>query len=125
MRRTWPTFLCYSKRRGLRGEGMNWDAVSAVGEVRGAVGVIATLAYLSVQIRQNTKAIRSSALSAVTQYQMYEIRWGAEIGASMRKALHTPDAMSEDDVWQVSSSMPEPAVVISDAQQNREPSDSD
>jgi len=35
---------------------MNWDAMGAIGEVVGAVGVIATLGYLAVQIRQNTGA---------------------------------------------------------------------
>ena len=31
---------------------MNWDAVSAVAEIIGAVAVVATLLYLAVQIRQ-------------------------------------------------------------------------
>ena len=37
---------------------MNWDALGAIGEMLSAIGVIATLLYLSVQIRQNTRAIR-------------------------------------------------------------------
>ena len=43
---------------------MNWDAVGVSAEVLGAVAVVATLAYLAVQIRQNTKAVRASALDA-------------------------------------------------------------
>ncbi len=35
---------------------MNWEAIGAVGEVLGAIGVILTLAYLAYQIRQNTVA---------------------------------------------------------------------
>ena len=31
---------------------MNWDAVSAIAEIIGAVAVVATLLYLAVQIRQ-------------------------------------------------------------------------
>ena len=34
---------------------MNWDAIAAVGELLGAFGVIATLMYLAVQIRQSSK----------------------------------------------------------------------
>ena len=34
---------------------MSWEAIGAVGEVVGAIGVIATLAYLSVQIRHSSK----------------------------------------------------------------------
>ena len=37
----------------------------------------------------------------MTQYQQFELRWSAEMGPSMRKAIHTPDEMSEDDVWQL------------------------
>ena len=40
---------------------MNWEAIGAVGEVLGGLGVIATLGYLAVQIRQNTRALHSSS----------------------------------------------------------------
>ncbi len=39
---------------------MNWEAIGAVGEVLGAIGVILTLGYLAVQIRQNTRTVRGS-----------------------------------------------------------------
>ena len=39
---------------------MNWEAIGAVGEILGAAGVIATLAYLAVQIRQNTRMARAA-----------------------------------------------------------------
>ncbi len=39
---------------------MNWEALDAIGEIVGAVGVIITLAYLAVQIRQNTAMTQSS-----------------------------------------------------------------
>ena len=32
---------------------MNWDAISAVGEIVGAVAVVVTLVYLAAQIRQS------------------------------------------------------------------------
>ena len=41
---------------------MNWDAIGAIGEVVGALAVFITLGYLAVQIRQNTKAVRATAL---------------------------------------------------------------
>ena len=41
--------------------------LGAIGELVGGVAVIATLIYLAVQIRQNTRAVRASALdSSVT-----------------------------------------------------------
>jgi hypothetical protein len=42
---------------------MNWDAVGAIGEVLGAIGVIVTLGYLAVQTRLNTRAINASTFS--------------------------------------------------------------
>lgn len=80
---------------------MNWDAVGAVADVVGATGVIVTLAYLAIQIRQNTHAIRGATLNAITQHMQYENRWSAEIGPSFRKALHRPEEMDEEDAWQV------------------------
>lgn len=38
---------------------MDWTAIGAIGEVGGAIGVIATLAYLSVQIRSSSRATES------------------------------------------------------------------
>jgi len=47
---------------------MNWDAIGAIAELLGAIGVIASLVYLATQIRhsreqmgQNTRATRASA----------------------------------------------------------------
>jgi len=37
---------------------MNWEAIGSVAELLGAAGVIASLLYLSAQIRQGTKASR-------------------------------------------------------------------
>lgn len=52
---------------------MNWEAIGAVGEVLGAIGVITTLAYLAVQIRQSTRSQRTEtygrALDRVTTLQ--------------------------------------------------------
>jgi hypothetical protein len=44
---------------------MNWEAVAAIGDLIGAVGVIVTLAYLAVQIRRNTLATYANS------YQTY------------------------------------------------------
>jgi hypothetical protein len=41
---------------------MNWEAIGAVAEALGATGVIVTLAYLATHMKQNTRALRSTAL---------------------------------------------------------------
>jgi len=44
---------------------MDWNAIGAIGEAVSAVAVLITLVYLSVQLRQNTRALRSSAWQAI------------------------------------------------------------
>lgn len=41
---------------------MNWEAIGAFGEIAGAIGVILTLMYLAIQLRQNTKASQIAAV---------------------------------------------------------------
>jgi hypothetical protein len=50
---------------------MNWDAIGAIGEVLGALVVIATLFYLSGQLRQNSVALKRNNEFAlnVSMYQ--------------------------------------------------------
>lgn len=47
-------------------EALEWTIqdFGALGEIVGALGVVATLAYLALQIRQNTLAMRSAAVNA-------------------------------------------------------------
>ena len=40
---------------------VNWEAIGAIGELIGGAAVIATLIYLAVQLRQNTKGIRAQS----------------------------------------------------------------
>ena len=44
---------------------MNWDAIGAIAELVGAMGVIASLFYLGTQIRQNTRSVRASSYHAL------------------------------------------------------------
>ena len=41
---------------------MNWEAMGAIGEVVGAIGVMTSLLYLALQIRGDAKAKRASAV---------------------------------------------------------------
>jgi len=46
---------------------VNWDAVGAIGEVAGAVAVVATLFYLAAQIRQNSNEIVDSRTQGILE----------------------------------------------------------
>ena len=43
---------------------MNWEAISAVGEIVGAITVVATLIYLAVQVRRSTAATQAASIQA-------------------------------------------------------------
>lgn len=60
---------------------MNSEAIAPIGEVVGALGVIASLGYLAIQIRQNTQQIRRNIeVSQVASYnQAQEQTWQAPL----------------------------------------------
>ena len=79
---------------------MNWDALGAIGEVIGPLAVFFTLGYLAVQIRQNTKAVRASALDSsvnavnAVRVAMFE---NVEVTALYRKGLENPDELDDNE----------------------------
>ena len=60
---------------------MNWDAIGAIAETLGAVGVIASLVYLATQMGQNARATRAAT------YQQFQ----QSLKATMMGQLATPD----------------------------------
>ena len=46
---------------------MNWDAVGAVAEIVGALGVLLTLIYLATQIRDNTRSLQAVSLQSILE----------------------------------------------------------
>jgi hypothetical protein len=81
---------------------MNWDAIGAVGESLGAVAVFVTLVYLSIQIRQNTKSERASALDAsITAFSaIRESTYvNPELSALYMKGSKSPATLSEEEAF--------------------------
>jgi hypothetical protein len=46
---------------------VNWEALGAIANLLAAIGVIATLTYLSIEIRQNNKQLRGAATIGLTR----------------------------------------------------------
>jgi hypothetical protein len=62
---------------------MNWEAIGALGEIVGAMAVFLTLIYLAAQIRQNTRAVRASAVDAAVHHV-----------SNVRQALFSDDELT-------------------------------
>jgi hypothetical protein len=81
---------------------MNWEAVGAVGEILGAAGVIATLGYLALQIRQNTRqtqALAANASAIALQGARKSVYESAEVTEFWLKGMSHPDELSEHDYY--------------------------
>ena len=79
---------------------MNWEAISAVGEILGAAGVIITLIYLASQIRGQTQEARLLAtrdLSRDYRDIMKDVAGDKELYAIYLSSLKSYDDLPGDD----------------------------
>ena len=67
---------------------MNWEAIGAIGEIIGAISVLATLIFLSSQLRQNTIALQqqSSRSSASALQQVSASMMDPNVSGNVSKA---------------------------------------
>jgi hypothetical protein len=86
---------------------MSWDAVAAIAEAVGALGIVVTLAYLAQQIRQNTAGMRLAARQALTHEnsEFTKLLLDPEVGALFRRtnpidlaSLANPAGLSHDEL---------------------------
>ncbi len=75
---------------------MHWDAIAAVGEILGAMAVLATLVYLAVQVRHNAAtaaaAIYESALSGFNDLNL-TVASDAELASILSRGMAEPDSL--------------------------------
>ena len=87
---------------------MNWEAIGAVAELLGALGVIASLIYLATQIRQNTRSSRETAwhsvLSDLQQFRSL-IAQDPEVARVYREGLQDLKSLNDDDRWRFGALM--------------------
>ena len=76
---------------------MNWEMLSAIGEILGSAAVLVTLVYLTVQTRQNTASVQANTRQAILdadQQFLIKILENPEIYLSRYK----PELSDEDKV---------------------------
>jgi hypothetical protein len=70
------------------------------GEFLGAIAVVATLAYLAMQIRQNTAQMRLDSMAKAVETQVHQfahLTESKEKGDLVRRALADFDSLSQDE----------------------------
>ena len=87
---------------------MNWDAIGAIAELLGALAVLITVAFLAVQMRQNTRALRSESINNAS---MSTQNWYLQLGTNLQgveiwlKGVQTPDECSQSEYAQFVSQL--------------------
>lgn len=84
---------------------MNWEAIGAVGEILGAAAVIATLAYLSIQIRQSKVSTTSAnVLSAIESFNPLNMTVGSDpdLASLVNRGVSDFDSLDEKERAQYS-----------------------
>lgn len=78
---------------------MNWDAISAIGEVTAALAVVFTLVLFVRQLRENTKSIRAATSSTYMQtYSALNANLAnLEMARIVRIGMAEPDQLTEDE----------------------------
>ena len=79
---------------------MNWEAIGSIAEALGAVGVMATLLYLAVQIRQNTRVAKADFFyRTIDGFIDFNLRVAESdhLPDLFWKALENPDTLSESE----------------------------
>ena len=82
---------------------MNWDAIGAMGEIVGAVAVVASLAYLAVQIRGQNAESRAAAMHNISVGFRDSISTFADpqMAILMSRANSDGDDLSEPELIQL------------------------
>ena len=79
---------------------MEWDALGALAELLGAIAVLITVGYLTVQIRQNTRALESSALNSLRDVHVLT-EHNEHYNSLILKSLRHEDLTAEEQLQMV------------------------
>ena len=77
--------------------------LGALGEFLGSIGVIATLIYLAIQIRQNTRSVRDSAYQAMYRSSIEMsalVAHDVNAASAFRRGLQGHDQLTDDELVQ-------------------------
>ena len=81
---------------------LNWDAIGAIGEIVGAVAVVVTLIYLSLQLRHYNKGLRSATFhTTMREFNQINIsQLDPALAGLVDKGLADLDSLTELEKYQ-------------------------
>jgi hypothetical protein len=82
---------------------MNWEAISAIGQIVGAIAVFITLIYLSIQLKQNTAAVATSTYeSTMTGFNDINVVVASQpkLASLLDRGCHSQDNLSAEETVQ-------------------------
>ena len=87
---------------------MSIQDLGSIGELVAALATLATLIYLAVQVRQNTRAIKSATFQNITSEMgknVEPISANADLAAILVKGMPNPGSLSAEEKLRLSSVM--------------------
>lgn len=81
---------------------MNRDAIGAIAELLGAIGVIASLVYLGGQIRQNTRSVRGAtcqSLIGISMQTQGNLAYDGATSEIVRRGMQDGSQLSEGEAF--------------------------
>ena len=79
---------------------MSWDAVSALAELLGAIGVIVSLGYLAQQVRHNTRSVRAASYQSwFASYDSFSnlLLGNADFDALLQRSASNPEGLTPEE----------------------------
>ena len=79
---------------------MNWDAIGAVGEIIGAIAVVASLVFVGFQLRQNTTAMKLASTNDVMgdlEKKLDQVSGNEVLADLVFRGVPDPDSLSAFD----------------------------
>ena len=83
---------------------MNWEAFGAIAEFLAALGVIASLIYVGMQIRENSRVVQASTSQAVAdsaQARLLAVAQSLSLASTLARLVEDPKAVSSAEQIQV------------------------
>jgi len=79
---------------------MNWEAIGAIGEIVGAIAVVATLGYLAIQVRHANAVAKANAYREIHQDvgQLFgDVMSNPELYRIWRSGLVSGESLADED----------------------------